>query len=180
MLILTRRPIAKLSPAGVLTSLDNITAGIIDSRTTVHLRYIRPIQQGQLVKHMYTRPVKSYCTAVLQAPTSTYQRLLRITLAQYANLKSLFFTIGDRAFELTVNAQIWPRALNEFIGGARGYLVRGLSSTTLGLSPSSYVSFRFAFSVLALILARSPKPQNTLRHDSAFPHRAFSPHAWPS
>ena len=179
MLILTRRPIAKLSPAGVLTSLDNITAGIIDSRTTVHLRYIRPIQQGQLVKHMYTRPVKSYCTAVLQAPSSTYQRLLRITLAQYANLKSLFFTIGDRTFELTANAQIWPRALNEFIGGARGYLVRRLSSTTLGLS-RSYVSFRFTFSILAIILARSPEPQSTLRHDSAFPNRAFSPHAWPS
>ncbi|KAH9976946.1 hypothetical protein BJV77DRAFT_1164099 [Russula vinacea] len=33
-----------------------------------------------------------------------YQRLLRTTLAQYANLKSLFFTIGDRTFEITVNA----------------------------------------------------------------------------
>ncbi|KAH9984614.1 hypothetical protein BJV77DRAFT_965973 [Russula vinacea] len=89
------RPIAKLSPAGVLTSLDNITAGIIDSRTTLFLP----------------------STEVLKP-------------------QSLFFTIGDRTFELTANAQIWPRALNEFIGGARGYLVRRLSSTTLGLSRS--------------------------------------------
>ncbi len=52
-------------------------------------------------------------------------KLLRITPAQYAKLKSLFFTIGDRTFELTANAQIWPRALNELIGGERGriYLV---------------------------------------------------------
>jgi cathepsin E len=43
--------------------------------------------------------------------------LLRITPAQYSNLKSLFFTTGGTTFELTPNAQIWPRALNELIGG---------------------------------------------------------------
>jgi cathepsin E len=52
-------------------------------------------------------------------------KLLRITPTQYANLKSLLFTIGSRTFELTANAQIWPRALNQFIGGEQGriYLV---------------------------------------------------------
>jgi cathepsin E len=61
-------------------------------------------------------------TGAVLDPTT---KLLRITPAQYANLKSLFFTIGGRKFELTANAQIWPRALNEFIGGKRGriYLV---------------------------------------------------------
>ena len=51
--------------------------------------------------------------------------LLRITSAQFANLKSLFFTIGGRAFEFTANAQIWPRSLNTFIGGTAGsiYLI---------------------------------------------------------
>jgi len=45
--------------------------------------------------------------------------LLRITPAQYSNLQSLFFTAspGNTTFELTPNAQIWPRALNSFIGG---------------------------------------------------------------
>jgi cathepsin E len=37
--------------------------------------------------------------------------------AQYENLQSLFFTVGGTTFELTANAQIWPRALNSFVGG---------------------------------------------------------------
>ena len=51
--------------------------------------------------------------AVLDSATG----LLRITPAQYANLQSLFITTGGATFELTANAQIWPRALNSFIGG---------------------------------------------------------------
>jgi cathepsin E len=47
---------------------------------------------------------------------------LRITPAQYSNLKSLFFTTGGTTFELTPNAQIWPRALNEFINGTSHYI----------------------------------------------------------
>ena len=43
--------------------------------------------------------------------------LLHITPAQYTNLQSLFFDIGGRTYELTPNAQIWPRALNAVIGG---------------------------------------------------------------
>jgi cathepsin E len=56
--------------------------------------------------------------AVLDSTTG----LLRITPAQYSNLKSLFFTIGGTTFELTPNAQIWPRALNEFIHGTSQYI----------------------------------------------------------
>jgi len=40
-----------------------------------------------------------------------------ITSTQYANLQSLFFTAGGTTFELTANAQIWPRSLNTYIGG---------------------------------------------------------------
>ena len=64
---------------------------------------------------------KSATGAVLDANTG----LLRITSTQFANLKSLFFTIGATTFEFTANAQIWPRSLNTFIGGiaSRIYLV---------------------------------------------------------
>jgi len=53
--------------------------------------------------------------------------LLRITSTQFNNLQSLFFTTGGRTFELTANAQIWPRALNTLIGGTstRIYLIVG-------------------------------------------------------
>ena len=44
--------------------------------------------------------------------------LLIITPTQYNNLQSLFFIAGGTPFELTANAQIWPRALNTLIGGS--------------------------------------------------------------
>lgn len=43
--------------------------------------------------------------------------LLSITSAQYDNLQSLFFDIDGTTYEITKNAQIYPRAWNEFIGG---------------------------------------------------------------
>ena len=43
--------------------------------------------------------------------------LLRITSTQFNRLQSLFFEAGGATFELTANAQIWPRALNTHIGG---------------------------------------------------------------
>ncbi|KAF8626022.1 hypothetical protein AX15_005112 [Amanita polypyramis BW_CC] len=51
--------------------------------------------------------------------------LLTITPTQYANLESLFFEINGDTFELTPNAQIWPRSLNTLIGGKRNriYLI---------------------------------------------------------
>ncbi|KAJ8469970.1 hypothetical protein ONZ51_g8640 [Trametes cubensis] len=43
--------------------------------------------------------------------------LLRITEEQYGNLQDLYFNIGGVQYALIPNAQIWPRALNEAIGG---------------------------------------------------------------
>jgi cathepsin E len=44
-------------------------------------------------------------------------QFLRITNAQYKSLQPLNFVIGGETFELTANAQIWPRALNTVIDG---------------------------------------------------------------
>ncbi|KAI0299092.1 aspartic peptidase A1 [Multifurca ochricompacta] len=119
---LTFIPITSTSPAnqfwginesiryGTSTSILTTTAGIVDTGTTLIL--------------IATDAFNRYTTAtgaVLDATTG----LLRITSAQFTNLKSLFFTTGGRSFELTANAQLWPRALNTFIGGTSGniYLV---------------------------------------------------------
>lgn len=53
--------------------------------------------------------------------------LLEITAAQYASLKNLYFKIGGTTFTLPPNGQIWPRALNTYIGGNSGsiYLIVG-------------------------------------------------------
>ena len=37
--------------------------------------------------------------------------LLKLTPEQFENLESLFFHIGDNTYELTANAQIWPRSV---------------------------------------------------------------------
>ncbi len=42
---------------------------------------------------------------------------LRIDQDKYEKLKSLFLDIGGNTYELIPNAQIWPRTLNELIGG---------------------------------------------------------------
>ena len=54
--------------------------------------------------------------------------LLRLTTAQHAKLQSLFFTIGGTKFELTANTQIWPRSLNQYIGGSPNYVYLIVSS----------------------------------------------------
>jgi cathepsin E len=105
------------------------TAGIVDTGTTLLL----------LATDAFNK-YKSATGAVLDSTTG----LLRITSSQYANLKSLFFTINGVSlgstmlvtysdllcvpkvtYEFTANAQIWPRALNSQIGGTSGniYLV---------------------------------------------------------
>lgn len=48
--------------------------------------------------------------------------LLRVTSSQFSNLQSLFFFNSAGAFELTANAQLFPRSLNIDIGGTAGNL----------------------------------------------------------
>lgn len=68
------------------------------------------------------------------AVTDDSTGLLRITADQFSNLQSLFFNTGGTSFELTPNAQLWPRALNVDIGGVAGnlYLIVGDLKTQSG------------------------------------------------
>ncbi|KAG1901049.1 acid protease [Suillus fuscotomentosus] len=86
------------------------TAGIVDTGTTLVF--------------IASNAFSTYQTAtggVLDETTG----LLKITSSQYAKLQSLTFKIGDRAYDLTPNAQIWPRSLNTYLGGSSGdiYLI---------------------------------------------------------
>ncbi|KAI0296358.1 aspartic peptidase domain-containing protein [Multifurca ochricompacta] len=124
-------PITSASPAshywgidesiwyGASTSILSTTAGIVDTGTTFILIATDAFDR-------YT----SATGAVLDATTG----LLTITPAQFANLQSLFFTTGGTTFELTANAQIWPRALNTLIGGTSGkiYLIVNDIRTSTG------------------------------------------------
>ncbi|TCD61549.1 hypothetical protein EIP91_008260 [Steccherinum ochraceum] len=117
-------PITRTSPASAYWGIDqsvrygsntNIlssTAGIVDTGTTLTLLASDAIKRYQ-----------SATGAVLDNSTG----LLRLTTAQFQKLQSLFFTINGQTFELTANAQIWPRNLNTAIGGNANsvYLIVG-------------------------------------------------------
>ncbi|KIM47467.1 hypothetical protein M413DRAFT_439126 [Hebeloma cylindrosporum] len=95
---------------GTSTSILTTTAGIVDTGTTLVL-----LATNGLTKY------KTATGAVVDSATG----LLRITSAQFSALQSLFFTAGGTTFELTANAQLWPRSLNTDIGGIAGriYLI---------------------------------------------------------
>ncbi|KAI0643937.1 acid protease [Trametes meyenii] len=123
-------PLTRTSPASEFFGIDqsirlgntNIlskTAGIVDTGTTLTLIATDALQRYQRATG-----------AVFDNATG----LLRLTQAQFAKLQSLFFTINGVTFELTANAQIWPRALNTAIGGNANsvYLIVGDIGTRSG------------------------------------------------
>ncbi|KAF8345438.1 aspartic peptidase A1 [Amanita rubescens] len=95
---------------GKTTILDKSSVGYIDTGTTGILLAEEPFLRYQ------------------NATGATYDEitgLLTITHAQYEKLLPLDFIINGKTFTLTRNAQIWPRALNPYLGGIPGviYLV---------------------------------------------------------
>ncbi|KAF8473762.1 acid protease [Gautieria morchelliformis] len=111
---ITYTPITGTSPASTFWGIDqsvtygtssNIlssTAGIVDTGTTLVL--------------IATDAFKRYTAATGGVPDDA-TGLLRLTTDQFANLQSLFFHVDGTTFELTANAQAWPRSLNSLIGG---------------------------------------------------------------
>ncbi|OBZ79192.1 Polyporopepsin [Grifola frondosa] len=104
---------------GASTNILSSTSGIVDTGTTLIL----------ISSDAFAR----YRSATGAVPDRT-TGLLRLTNAKFAKLKSLFFIINGVTYELTANAQIWPRALNTAIGGnARDiYLIVGSIGTPTG------------------------------------------------
>ncbi|KAG6334306.1 hypothetical protein ID866_4785 [Astraeus odoratus] len=89
------------------TTILSTTAGIVDTGTTLIL----------IATNAYTK-YKSLTGAVADSSTG----LLRITTSQYNSLQNLDFNIGGVTYALTPNGQIWPRALNTYIGGSSSYV----------------------------------------------------------
>jgi len=128
---ITFTPITSTSPAnefwginqsvkyGTTTTILASTAGIVDTGTTLTL--------------LATNAITAYKKAT-GAVNDNATGLLKLTTAQFNSLQSLFFTIGGTSFELTANAQIWPRNLNTAIGGTTGniYLIVGDLGTPSG------------------------------------------------
>ncbi|KAG2098734.1 aspartic peptidase domain-containing protein [Suillus discolor] len=89
------------------TTILTETAGIVDTGTTLIL----------IASNAYDE-YQSATGATLDETTG----LLRISSTQYSALVNLNFNIGSNTFALTPNGQIWPRALNTYIGGSSDYI----------------------------------------------------------
>lgn len=107
-------PLTTTSPASYYWGIDQSisyghstilseTAGIVDTGTTLVL--------------IASDAFSTYQTATGAVMDET-TGLLMITSSQYAKLQTLTFKIGGKAYDLTPNAQIWPRSLNADIGGS--------------------------------------------------------------
>ncbi|KAG8220707.1 aspartic peptidase domain-containing protein [Butyriboletus roseoflavus] len=84
------------------TTILPSTAGIVDTGTTLILLASDAYQAYQ---------------SLTGATLDPNNNLLMIDSAQYANLKPLSFNVGNTIYDLTPNAQIWPRSLNAAVGG---------------------------------------------------------------
>ena len=117
---ITYTPITSASPAKYYWRIDQSitygssgatilrkTAGIVDTGTTLVL----------IASNAFSR-YQNLTGATMDGTTG----LLRLTTAQYAKLQSLFFTIEGTNSELTTDTQIWPRSLNQYIGGSSNYV----------------------------------------------------------
>ncbi|TFY71569.1 hypothetical protein EVG20_g1455 [Dentipellis fragilis] len=107
-------PITSTSPASQYWGIDQTisygsdgspilnSSGIVDTGTTLILIATDAFQEYQRATG-----------AKLDQSTG----LLTVTESQFNNLQSLFFNVGGVSYELTPNAQIWPRSLNSTLGG---------------------------------------------------------------
>ncbi|KAG6877019.1 hypothetical protein C0992_011041 [Termitomyces sp. T32_za158] len=113
----TFTPVTSVPPASAYWGIDqNISyngelllssAGIVDTGTTLTLIATDAFEK-------YRKAVG----AILDPDTG----MLRINKTQVDQLQNLVFQIEGVNFELTPNAQLWPRSLNTAIGGSNDYL----------------------------------------------------------
>ena len=82
--------------------------------------------------------------------------LLTISSSQYSNLQTLSFNIGSTCYDLSPNAQIWPRSLNSAIGGSAGsiYLVVSDIGSTSGSGLDFIDGYTFLYVFLVFLILR--------------------------
>ncbi|KAI6145240.1 aspartic peptidase domain-containing protein [Pisolithus tinctorius] len=108
------------------TTILSTTAGIVDTGTTLILIASDAFNQ-----------YRSLTGAVSDSATG----MLRITTLQYIALQNLNFNINGVTYTLTPNGQIWPRALNTYIGGSSSYVYLVVNDIGVGSNSGSGLYF---------------------------------------
>ncbi|KAI0661988.1 acid protease [Cubamyces menziesii] len=127
----TFTPITSTQPASLYWGIDQQVS--YGSDTTLLSGNPGIVDTGTTLLLLATDAFQAYQSAT-GATMDNATGLLTVTQAQFDALQSLFFTVGGTTFELTANAQIWPRAQNAAIGGEDGkiYLVAADLGTSSG------------------------------------------------
>ncbi|KAG2132311.1 aspartic proteinase [Suillus bovinus] len=101
------------------TTILSTTAGIVDTGTTLIF--------------IATDAYNKYLSATGGSPDSA-TGLVLVSSANYKALQNLNFHIDSETYTMTPNAQLWPRALNTYLGGDSNamYLVIADLGTTSG------------------------------------------------
>jgi len=135
-------PITSTSPASNYWGIDQ-TLSYGDSTTLLTSSGI--VDTGTTLLLIATDAFQSYQKAT-GATLDQTTGLLTITEDQFNDLQSLFFKIGDVTYELTANAQIWPRSLNSTLGGDENSIY--LVTADLGSNSGSGLDFINGFAFL--------------------------------
>ncbi|OAX32576.1 hypothetical protein K503DRAFT_805117 [Rhizopogon vinicolor AM-OR11-026] len=106
-------PITSIYPANTFWDIDQ---SISYGHTTILSKTARMVDSGTPNILIATDAFTKYQSATggtMEKATG----MLAISSDQYDKLSPLYFNIGGVSYELTPNAQIWPRSLNAAIGG---------------------------------------------------------------
>ncbi|KAJ3777766.1 family A1 protease [Lentinula raphanica] len=122
------------------TDYWGITQSISYGDTEIMASAIGVVDTGTTLNYMPTDTFNAYINftgGTFDEATGLYE----ITQEQYDALDNLIFTIGGVStdFPLTANAQIWPRDLNENIGGEEGKIY--LAAVATGMYPIEDLNF---------------------------------------
>ncbi|CUA76459.1 Polyporopepsin [Rhizoctonia solani] len=94
--------------------LQPLSAGIADTGTTLIL--------------ITEQAFRAYAGSIPGSRIDPTSELLEIPEASLNRMKSFYFVINGRSYELTPDAQIWPRRLNRFMKGKQGAYYSVISS----------------------------------------------------
>ncbi|EJC98896.1 acid protease [Fomitiporia mediterranea MF3/22] len=129
---ITYVPITSTSPASNYWGIDqSITYG--NSGTQILDTTAGIVDTGTTLLYLASDAFSAYQRAT-GATMDQATGLLKLSSSEFNNLQSLFFQIGGTTFEMTPNAQIWPRSLNSTLGGDDNsiYLVAADNGTNSG------------------------------------------------
>ncbi|EPQ54403.1 family A1 protease [Gloeophyllum trabeum ATCC 11539] len=141
---ITYVPITRTSPASQYWGIDqDLTYGKSGAKLLSGAPGI--VDTGTTLLLIATDAFEAYQKAT-GATMDQSTGLLTLTESQFTKLQSLYFAIGGTTFELTPNAQIWPRSLNSTIGGEEGKIY--LVTSDLGSPSGSGLDFIDGFAFL--------------------------------